>query len=101
MEAVLQKIQRATKAPQGPRRLCKDCAHCKPEPFFGFSFAKCTRPTGDICLVTGDPKRIHDYCSVERKSYGSLDTCREIGRYWEPAPPTRWQRIRKFFAGGR
>lgn len=93
-ETIIEKLTTpAVNAPEGPRRLCKDCRYCRRD-LIGFlppytsertyEFAKCLRPLGDGSPVTGNPKLCDLYCSTERGPYECIGSCGRLGRYWTP-----------------
>lgn len=71
-------------------KLCKDCKYCRPDwmtKIFtfgidnGYEYAKCTRPIfGD--LVSGTT-RMNNFCSCERVSYITIETCGKEAKYFE------------------
>lgn len=70
-------------------KYCKDCEHCRPEIaeiIFTFGFgdglkhARCARPK-DNDLVSG--KSCQEFCSYERISYHTIDTCGKDAKYFE------------------
>jgi hypothetical protein len=70
-------------------KYCKNCKHCRPNRLMHilslgtinlYEFAKCMRPQPDD-LVSQSPKFF--YCSTERTSYFTIDTCGTEGKYWE------------------
>jgi len=74
--------------PNHELKYCKDCKHYRPERLLQiltlgiespYESARCTRPK--INLVSMDAGKT--FCSSERISYHSIDTCGSDGKYWE------------------
>lgn len=72
-------------------KLCKNCVYYHPDRFlqiisFGlftpFDTAKCVRPKTD--LVSGGYKQ-RNFCSTERISYSTIDTCGIDAKYYYEA----------------
>jgi hypothetical protein len=76
------------------QKLCKDCKFCRKYPLAAFlsvisfglvdayEFARCIRP-GKLNLTSGRVPT-DSYCSCERVSYYTIDTCGEEAKYYEP-----------------
>lgn len=75
------------------QKLCKDCKFCKKDPLaalvsiitFGlvdaYEFANCARPQKSNLVSGRNPEK---FCSCERVSYISIDTCGEEAKYFQP-----------------
>jgi hypothetical protein len=75
------------------QKLCKDCKFCRKYPLAAFlsvisfglvdayGFANCARPQKSN-LVSG--RNLENFCSCERVSYYTIDTCGEEAKYYEP-----------------
>ena len=78
-------------------KLCKDCRHRSKIISW---FSKCNAPQNRIVSpVTGKWKHGRwKYCDEQRVGLTDHESCGAIGAWWEPRPPSGFQRVIKIFS---
>ena len=71
---------------------CKDCKHCVYRPH-GAAFYGCMKlPEFSFDAFSGKEMLTH-YTSIEAARKMNTLGCGHDGKWFEPRPPTRWQRL--------